>query len=182
MAANQYTTERVRRLAVMPKIDRCYVCNELAKPSGFGVHRGESFMICLSCMVRYDGPVKQAERYGHRFRFIERREIPHQDELQINERSVGFAPNRTYREVYKILLLVREQLEIRQKEVNWSVDERTKRILKLPEQIATIVAKSFAVRGDDATVSDDQALVRIRDLLEAIDEKIIDRNKNKRLP
>jgi len=62
------------------------------------------------------------------------------------------------------------------------IDEMTKKILKLPDKVATIVGKTFAVRGDDFTLSDDEALGRIRDLLESIDPEIISRTKNKRLP
>jgi hypothetical protein len=54
-------------------------------------------------------------------------------------------------------------------------------LLKLPERIAAILGKTYAVRGDDATLADDQALMMIRDELDDYDEKIIERNKNKRL-
>ena len=83
---------------------------------------------------------------------------------------------------YKILLLLKERQEIRHKEVNWMVKEMTAKVIKLPDQIATIVGKTHAVRGDDCTLSDDQALVRICDLLVEIDPQILERNKKKRLP
>lgn len=51
----------------------------------------------------------------------------------------------------------------------------------LPDKIAAILGKTYAVRGDDCTMADDEALTRIRDLLVDIDEKIIERNKKKRL-
>lgn len=57
----------------------------------------------------------------------------------------------------------------------------TLKIVKFPERVAAIVAKTFAVRGDDYSLSDDEALVRIKDLLEELDPEIIARNKNKRL-
>lgn len=61
------------------------------------------------------------------------------------------------------------------------VDDLTKKILKLPDQVARIVARTYAVCGDDFKLSDEEALIRIRDLLEAIDPEIINRAKKKRL-
>lgn len=55
------------------------------------------------------------------------------------------------------------------------------KVVKLPDRIAAIVGKTYAVRGDDAQLADDEALTRIRDLLEELDPELIDRNKNKRL-
>lgn len=57
----------------------------------------------------------------------------------------------------------------------------TMKLLKFPERVAAIVGKTFAVRGDDYKLADDEALMRIRDLLEELDPKILERNKNKRL-
>lgn len=54
-------------------------------------------------------------------------------------------------------------------------------LVRLPDRIAAIIGKSYAVRGDDATVEDDVALVMIRDLLDQLDPTLIERNKNKRL-
>lgn len=53
--------------------------------------------------------------------------------------------------------------------------------LKFPERIAAIVGKTYAVMGDDWKLSDDEALTRIRDLLDALDDTLIVRNKKKRL-
>lgn len=53
--------------------------------------------------------------------------------------------------------------------------------LKFPERVAAIVGKTYAVRGDDFKLSDDEALTRIRDLLDELDDQIIARNKQKRL-
>ena len=61
------------------------------------------------------------------------------------------------------------------------VKNQTANYLKFPERVAAIVGKTYAVRGDDFKLSDDEALTRIRDLLEELDERIIVRNKNKRL-
>ncbi|GEM_PF-5370307 len=60
-------------------------------------------------------------------------------------------------------------------------EERATKILKLPDRIAAIIGKTFAVRGDDYQLEDDIALMKIREELEQIDQDIIKRNKNKRL-
>jgi len=52
---------------------------------------------------------------------------------------------------------------------------------RLLEQIAAIVGKTYAVLGDAAQLADDEALMRIRDLLDAQVPGAIDRNKEKRL-
>lgn len=53
--------------------------------------------------------------------------------------------------------------------------------LRFPERVAAIVGKTYAVRGDGFKLSDDEALTRIRDLLDELDATLIARNKNKRL-
>ncbi len=62
-----------------------------------------------------------------------------------------------------------------------SVKRQTISYLKLPERIAAILGKTYAVMGDEAKMADDEALTRIRDLLEELDETLIERNKKKRL-
>lgn len=133
--------------------------------------RGVRYLICERCRGRYWRPVEQAAQFGKRFRFIERHEVPPK-----------FEWGAVFTEIFHILTLEFERQKIRQKEVNWMVGDVTKLILKLPEQVARVVGKTFAACGDDAKLTDDQALIRIRDLLEAIDPEIINRNKNKRLP
>lgn len=63
-----------------------------------------------------------------------------------------------------------------------STAELARKLRKLPSRIAAIIAQTVAVRGDDYRIDDNQALVRIRDLLEEIDPKIIDRNAKRKLP
>lgn len=53
--------------------------------------------------------------------------------------------------------------------------------LKFPERVAAIVGKTYTVMGDDFKMADDEALTRIRDLLDALDDTLIARNKKKRL-
>ena len=59
-------------------------------------------------------------------------------------------------------------------------DQATK-LVKLPDRVATIIGKTFSVKGDSWEIDDTQALVMIRDLLDELDETLIDRNKDKRL-
>ncbi len=54
--------------------------------------------------------------------------------------------------------------------------------LKFPEKVATILGNTYSVRGDDAPIADDEALARIRDLLDELDEQLIVKLKNKKLP
>lgn len=69
--------------------------------------------------------------------------------------------------------------------------DKTQKVLKLGESIGRVLCNTFAVRGDEATTTDEEALTRIRDLIEEIDPEIINklmrerdrkRNKKKRLP
>lgn len=54
-------------------------------------------------------------------------------------------------------------------------------LTKLPDRIAAVVGKTYAVMGDGFEVADDQAVMMIRDLLDEGDETLIERNKHKRL-
>lgn len=55
------------------------------------------------------------------------------------------------------------------------------RLAKLPDRIAAVVGKTYAVKGDAFEIADDQAVMMIRDLIDELDETLIERNKNKRL-
>jgi hypothetical protein len=68
------------------------------------------------------------------------------------------------------------------KEVNeLSVKKQSLDLIRFPERVAAILGKTYAVMGDDFKLADDEALTRIRDLLEELDPTLIDRNKRKRL-
>lgn len=70
----------------------------------------------------------------------------------------------------------------KKKEVNeMSVKHDAAQLMKFPERIAAIVGKTYSIRGDDWKMSNDEALTRIRDLLDEIDPTLIKRNQNKRL-
>lgn len=67
-------------------------------------------------------------------------------------------------------------------EVNMSaVNNQAANYLKFPERVAAIVGKTYSVMGDDFKLSDDEALTRIRDLIDELDPTLIERNKKKRL-
>lgn len=54
-------------------------------------------------------------------------------------------------------------------------------IYHLCERIAAVIGKTYAERGDAYEISDDIALMMVRDLLLALDANIIERNCHKRL-
>lgn len=60
-------------------------------------------------------------------------------------------------------------------------EDQATRLVKLPDRIAAVVGKTYAVLGDAFEMNDDEALGRIRDLLDEIDETLVERNKGKRL-
>lgn len=60
-------------------------------------------------------------------------------------------------------------------------EEFAEKQARLPDRLAIIIGKTYAVQGDAYEVSDDTAVGMIRDLLLELDEQIIDRNKNKKL-
>lgn len=62
-----------------------------------------------------------------------------------------------------------------------SAEEYAVKIAKLPDRIAAIIGKTYAEQGDASVLADDEALMKIRDLLNELDETLIPRNKNKRL-
>ncbi len=62
-----------------------------------------------------------------------------------------------------------------------SIKRQALDLVRLPERIAAVVGKTYSVMGDDFKLSDDEALTRIRDLLEELDGTLIERNKKKRL-
>lgn len=179
MSTNQYTTERRPRAAYAgPVLSRCFVCRNLAKPKTHSRdRRGQIFMVCRSCSIRYDDPVGQAAKYGPRFRFVRRDEIPHPDSLGISERNMGPKPWYTFHQVFKTLLLYREHRLKRQKEVMWTVDEMTERYLKLLPRIAAVIRDTYEIRGDDFKLENDVAITKIRDLCEEIDPLIFKRRR-----
>lgn len=148
----------------------CSICDEqsyIHDTKRRTVTRGEKILeICGRCNRKYHDAPGQIERFGFRFRFVKRSEIS--------------AKGAIAKQIYKILLLAKERSEIRQKEVNWMADEQTKKLLKLPNDIAKIVGQTYAVCGDDSKLADDVALMQIRDLLDDIDPRIMERQRKKK--
>ena len=62
-----------------------------------------------------------------------------------------------------------------------TAEEYAVKVAKLPDRIAAIVAKTYAVMGDGAQLADDEALMMIRDRLDELDATLIPRNQHKRL-
>lgn len=62
-----------------------------------------------------------------------------------------------------------------------AIKQQAVALRKFPERVAAIIGKTWQVRGDDAELADDEAVQRIRDLLDEMDNTLIERNKNKRL-
>lgn len=89
-------------------------------------------------------------------------------------------PKQVFRERFEA---VGNLLKKTKKEVKNLTDIKRQAVslVKFPERVAAIVGKTYPVCGDDFKLSDDEALCRIRDLLDELDDTIIARNKNKRL-
>ena len=60
-------------------------------------------------------------------------------------------------------------------------EELAIKMRRLPERIAAVVGKTFAIQGDEAPLADEEAINRILGLLYEIDPQLVDRNKDKRL-
>jgi hypothetical protein len=165
---------RRQRSATQP-VDRCAICRFSVSRFDPAVrevfYRGVKYSVCGPCRRRYSHAISQIASSGVRFRFVEKSEIP---------KPPAEIWNQFFR-VYKVLLLHKECEEKRQKEVNWVIEEMTKKLVKLPGRVAAIVRETYSVVGDDFKLTDDEALIRIRDLLEEIDPEIIKRKKKKRL-
>ncbi len=62
------------------------------------------------------------------------------------------------------------------------IERQSVNLIRFPAKVAAILGKTYTIRGDDPNViPDDEAIMRIRDLLDGLDETLIERNKNKRL-
>lgn len=164
--STRYLTKRQRAAArVIPK---CAVCGSDVSPQvnrdrgqRETYYRGRPYVICGPCRRIYSHCRSQFAWCGTRFRFVRKTEIPRTGE------SIMFQL------VYKVLLLARERQISRQKEVNWMVDEKTRKVIKFFDRAADILVRTLPVGGDDFTVPDDEAITRIRDLLDDIDPEIM---------
>jgi hypothetical protein len=86
-----------------------------------------------------------------------------------------------WRRIHGVLTTHFKRRVNRGKEYIWMPDEQAVKVLRFPERVAAIIGKTHIVRGDDYTLDDYEALLRIRDLLDELDAQIIERNRNKKL-
>lgn len=134
----------------------CPVCGERKPPRAFRLKRTSCVLgvVCAECIRR--------KKPGTKEFFAARKSLTSQ-----------------YR---RFALVALRRLANKGKEVNgMNAEEYANKVAKLPDRIAAVVGKTYAVRGDAAEMADDEALMRIRDLADEIDPTLIERNKNKRL-
>jgi hypothetical protein len=153
----------------------CFICGSddtryIGDVKSRAVFRKNPIMVCRYCRDEYEDAIAQATAYGHRFRFVRKDEIPAITQAQ--RVSSPMFRYRPFRQIYKVLTLLKEREENRKKEVNWMVDEMTQKLLKLHGRVAAAMKDTFVVRGDDAKMPDDVALLKIKDLLEEIDPEV----------
>ena len=144
-----------------PKPRLCPVCNEqkIAREFRQTNQNPRLSVICYQC--RKDDPRCEAKFYGMSFRRID-------------------SPFRKrFYAVRRLLKATYSKKEV--KKLGKRIDEHSVQLLKFPERVAAILGKTYAVRGDDFKLSDDEALTRIRDLCDEMDDALIARNKDKRL-
>lgn len=70
---------------------------------------------------------------------------------------------------------------VRRWEAQMQEKEYAQKLVRFPDRVAAIVGKTFTCQGDDFQLCDDEALGRIRDLIEELDSTLIQRNAHKRL-
>jgi len=145
---------------------RCPVCGEIKLLGDFKVKKRSRVldMVCAGC--RRDNPEAVREFYR-----------PERSVLEIHKGAI-----------ISFLTALAERRISRGKEAKGMGDEMghtpseyAARVAKLPDRIAAIISKTYAEMGEAFTLSDDEANMMIRDLLNELDETLIPRNKKKRL-
>lgn len=177
----------VGRYAPRVKPRPCYLCSSPLKydppaVSSFA-YRGETHSICRKCRGEFWAPLEQASKFGKRYRFIRKSEMPR---IRFFGMAVGYqasriAHHRVFTKVFAALILLQDRQKKQRKEVSWMVDDMTRKLLKLPDQIAAVLGKTYVIRGDDFLLSDDVVLLEMKEILKSIDPDIIERNKDKRV-
>jgi hypothetical protein len=129
--------------------------------------------ICIKCGDRK--PAKEFRRSNRDSRLL-------LDCWNCRHPQAGRRRNSTFRkQIWAICDVLRGGRRKGKEAKELSIRKQAVDLVKLPERIAAIVGKTYVVMGDDAKLEDDVALMRIRDLLDQLDPKLIERNKNKRL-
>jgi hypothetical protein len=177
MADLQFTSRRDKSRSI--RTGKCSICQfpssrfDPARRTVIG-RRGNQMIVCGMCRAKYSHIVSQLAWCGLRYRFVERHEIPR-----------GPARYRAaFPRIYKLLLLAKERQILLRKEVNWMPEETARKILNFPKRVAEAMKGTYAICGDDATVPEDVALLKIKDLLEELDPNIfrdLRRRQKKRL-
>ncbi len=158
----------MRKERAKPRTPRdCPICGVNQTAHGFRTSNRNKKLnpICWQC--RHDKPGIEKQIYGK----------PVKTRKQILQEY-------DYEKVYQKRLneLGIHLMKIHGKEVSKMAGKQdAKAYLEFPEEVATIIGKTYSVRGDDFTLEDDLAIARIRDLLNELDDKLIVKFKNKRL-
>jgi hypothetical protein len=76
--------------------------------------------------------------------------------------------------------LAQQLFERKDKQSDWY--SKSEALRRTVNEVAAIVSRTYAERGDYARLSDDDALILIREVLLRYNPTIIKRNKKKRLP
>jgi hypothetical protein len=145
--------DKTRRYSPRVKRHPCYLCSRKILYDNplicSFVFRGKTHSICSKCRGLYWGAIEQASRFGKRYRFIEKSEVPRLTGfgMQVGGGISPIAQHRVFTTVFRMLLLIRERQRHQQKESDWMIDEMTRRLLKLADQMAAIIGKTYAVRG-----------------------------------
>lgn len=140
----------------------CAVCGHTRRRMDFTAVRGQATPnpFCNACFKLIKGEAKRYFRQG-------------------TPRPLPLTHRRA---AYRTLLARVRRANAHGKEVSrLSENEYAAKVLKFPDRVAAVVGKTYAVRGDAEEISSAEAVVRIVDMLNEIDETLIERNKDKRL-
>lgn len=146
---------------------RCPICDVVKDAHGFRQSNRNKKLNAICWQCRKDDPKVESKFYGGKVKT--RKQI---------------LKEYNYEKVYKQRLtqLGIHLTKIYPKEVSEVAGKAdAKAFLEFPEAVATIIGKTYSVRGDDFKLTDDEAIARIRDLLNELDDKLIVKFKNKRL-
>ena len=89
---------------------------------------------------------------------------------------------RNFTAISRLLKKKLAKKEVKKLSVTRQIEQQSVKLIKFPERVAAVIGKTYSIRGDDPKViPDDEAIMRIRDLLDELDDTVVERNKNKRL-
>lgn len=156
-------TKRVIKMPNRARFRKCATCNEPKTAREFRTsnQNAKTMPVCWQC--RHDDRRAEARFYGAKTRRLD---------------SVF---RQRFWAVKRLLDYKFSKMEVRRKRMRKEIMQQSAAYLKFPERVAAVVGKTYAVMGDDFKLADDEALTRIRDLLDELDATLIERNKKKRL-